>query len=388
MSSWRSLLFGTVSSAEKKLDKLKLKARSLKGSRKPLTIQPYIGHTNGNVLYLRGRVLLDNNIRPPKEEDGIWQNIKNTYKRFESDEIPGARVRATLNDAEQEVVCDDEGFFRVELEPEQGIPREEFWRQVKLSVVETPLPDLSVEDADAEGRVIVPPTDAQFGVISDLDDTVMRTDVLNVLKMIRNTFLRNAYSRLPFEGVAAFYHALHAGTRPAQNPIFYVSSSPWNLYDFIIDFYKIRGIPLGPVFLRDLGISPAGIGGAGHSGHKTGYIQMLLDTYESLPFILIGDSGQKDAKIYKQIVQENPGRIAAIYIRDVGKVKLGNAVESIAEDVRKLGTDMLLVKDTVAAAEHAAANGYISPAALDEIRAARAVDEKHASFFERVVEEN
>lgn len=379
----RSYLFGKVISAEEKLDRLKMKM--YKHSSRPLTIQPYIGHANAERLYIRGRVLLDNNISLPTESDTLWRNIKNTYKRFESDEIPRARVRATFGDTSGEFQCDDEGFFRAELRPEGGISQDEYWQTVKLEVVETPVDGLGMEGS-VDGKVVVPPPDAKFAVVSDLDDTVMRTDVINVLKMIRNTFFRNPYARVPFEGVAAFYRALHDGKHPFQNPIFYVSSSPWNLYDFIIAFYKIRSIPLGPVFLRDFGTSGNSFG-KGHTGHKTSYIEMLMETHPHLKFILIGDSGQKDAKIYKQIVEENPGRIAAIYIRDVGKVKLGNAVEEMAAKVHKLGTDMLLVKDTVAAAEHAAANGYINPQKLEVIRAERQSDGVQSSLVEKMVEE-
>ena len=66
-------------------------------------------------------------------------------------------------------------------------------------------------------------------MISDLDDTVIQTNVLSILQTARNTFLHNAYTRLAFPGVAAFYQALQHGTGSCANPIFYVSNMPWNL---------------------------------------------------------------------------------------------------------------------------------------------------------------
>lgn len=376
-----------VAAAEDRFDALRLKLKARFGSRKALQIYPYIGHATADTLYLRGRVMLDNNIRPPSETDSPWRNLKNMYKRFESDEIPYARVMATLGNTSQEVVCDEEGFFKVVMRPEAGIQSNGFWQEVQLEVKETLIPTLDTASAKTTGRVIVPPKNAQYAVVSDLDDTIMRTDVLNLFKMLRNTMLRNAYTRLPFEGVAAFYRALHQGTNNTQNPIFYVSSSPWNLYDVIIDFYKIRGIPLGPVYLRNIGISKHSLGATGHMEHKVGLIQSLMDRHANLPFILIGDSGQKDPRVYREIVKRNPGRILAIYIRDVARIKLANLVEEIAIEVQSMGTEMILVKDTSDAARHAARHGFITTECLPQIDRECHQDEEQTTLIERMLEE-
>jgi phosphatidate phosphatase APP1 len=115
--------------------------------------------------------------------------------------------------------------------------------------------------ARARGRADPhPPPSAQFGVISDIDDTVIRTDATRLLRMLKRTLLENARTRLPFEGVAEFYSGLHARrTVRALNPVFYVSSSPWNLYAVLTDFLEHQGIPLGPLMLRDWGISERGV---------------------------------------------------------------------------------------------------------------------------------
>src|SRR5687768_17759104 len=85
----------------------------------------------------------------------------------------------------------------------------------------------------SKGHVLVP-YGARFGVISDLDDTVVRSSATSVLKMACIVVRNNAHTRLPFEGVAAFYRALQLGpASESSNPIFYVSSSPWNSYDIL-----------------------------------------------------------------------------------------------------------------------------------------------------------
>jgi phosphatidate phosphatase APP1 len=228
----------------------------------------------------------------------------------------------------------------------------------------------------ARGRIMIPPPDAQFGVISDIDDTVLRSNSLNYLKLARNVFLKNARTRLPFEGVAAFYEALQQGTEDSCNPIFYLSKSPWNLYDLLIDFFAIRGIPLGPLFLTDLGISPQKLFMPHTHKYKLGNIQLLLDTYDHLPFILIGDSGEKDADIYDYVAERYPGRILAIYIRNVTGPWREAALEALKARAEQAGVEMILAKDTGVAAAHALAQGFIRPDAYPQVMEARAEDHK------------
>ena len=118
--------------------------------------------------------------------------------------------------------------------------------------------------------------------------------------------------------MAAFYQALQLGdTGKVFNPIFYVSSSPWNLYDLLTDFMDVHAIPTGPLFLQDFGLDRDKFISADHDEHKITHIERLLDLYPKLPFILIGDSGQADPEIYSTILEKYPTRILAIYIRDI-----------------------------------------------------------------------
>ena len=131
------------------------------------------------------------------------------------------------------------------------------------------------------------------------------------------------------------------------------------------DFLNVHGVPPGPLFLKDW--SPTVLGK--HRDHKLGIIRRLLRTYPELPFVLIGDSGEEDPEIYRQVVREYPGRVRAIYIRDVTIAGRDAEVRAIAEEVRGFGTEMLLAPDTAVAAEHAASVGLIAPEAVAGIRA-------------------
>jgi phosphatidate phosphatase APP1 len=165
--------------------------------------------------------------------------------------------------------------------------------------------------------------------------------------------------------VGAFYKALQRGKEGGSfNPIFYVSSSPWNIYDVLEDFLDVHGVPPGPLFLKDW--SPTVLGK--HQDHKLGVIRRLLDTYPDLPFVLIGDSGEEDPEIYLQTVRERPGRIRAVYIRDVASAERDAEVRTLADEARKLGTEMVAVPDTVAAAEHAASIGLVAADTIEAVR--------------------
>jgi phosphatidate phosphatase APP1 len=389
MHGWKKAVALIASNVDDFFDEAKLRLKSRLGLGKLLII-PYLGYGTPQAVHLRGRVLRDNGITIATDNDSVWTNLLNMYRRYASEEIPRARVRATFNGSQQETVTDNEGYFTFAFTPETPPDPSAIWHDIALELLDYPGKEQNPEgDAEvrATGKVIIPPPDAQFGVISDIDDTVMRTDMLNLISMASNTFLNNARTRLPFEGVAAFYDALRRGSdENITNPIFYVSSSPWNLYDLISDFFVVRGIPTGPLFLVDLGIEPDKLITSGHHAHKSKTIQTLLDAYPHLPFLLIGDSGQKDPEIYLDVVQKNPGRIRTVYIRDVTSGERDTAVGTIIEQITKSGTEMVFAPDTLGASNHALERGYILPEKLPEIREEREQDKQAQTPLEQALQ--
>jgi len=135
----------------------------------------------------------------------------------------------------------------------------------------------------------------------------------------------------------------------------------------LVDFFQVRGIPPGPLFLTNFGLDDDQLITPSHHDHKVKMIQSILDSAPKLPFILVGDSTQKDPEIYYEIVKNNPGRIAVIYIRDLTEEHRDLIVSTIAAEIFKKGVELLPVKDTVAAAVHASTHGYINPEALPSI---------------------
>ena len=355
MTNWRRTIAVGAHAAEVRFDRFRFGLKKRFGLLDPFEILPYRGYGTPGELFLKGRVLEETGITRSGQRDTRWENVRNMARRFASDEVAGARVRGSFGGIQIETVADKEGFFDGRFELSEPLAGSTKWHPVELELLHPGSPD--GRTVRSTGRVLVV-NEARFGVISDIDDTVVRSSATNLLKMAWIVLLNSARTRLPFEGVAAFYEALQRGADGrAYNPIFYVSSSPWNIYDVLEDFLDVHGIPAGPLFLKDW--SPTVLGK--HRTHKLGIIRMLLRTYPELPFILIGDSGEEDPEIYYQTAREHPGRIRAIYIRDVTTAERDAQVGTIAKELRGLGVEMILAPDTVVAAEHAAAEGLIAP---------------------------
>src|SRR3712207_2087289 len=139
----------------------------------------------------------------------------------------------------------------------------------------------------------------------------------------------------------------------------YVSRAPWGIYDMLGEFFDLHGIPVGPIlFLREWGVSWKSPLPRKAEDHKRELIHNMLALYSDLPFILIGDSGQHDPEVYRQIVEEHPGRVLAVYIRNVSR-RAGRIeeIEALAKVVAQAGSSLLLAADSVAIAEHAAKLG-------------------------------
>jgi phosphatidate phosphatase APP1 len=217
-------------------------------------------------------------------------------------------------------------------------------------------------------EMMIPPADAEYGIISDIDDTIIRTGATDLLAMGRTVLLGNARTRLPFAGVTEFYRSLQLGRNGKRNnPFFYVSSSPWNLYDLLIDYMDHNNIPQGPLLLRDFGLQSESFMSGDYLGHKFSEIKKILDAYPLLNFVLVGDSGEQDPAIYLEVVKHFPGRIICIYIRDVAPGEKHEIAKKAAIALKTLGVEMVLTEHTVEAAEHAAASGLILTEAIPVI---------------------
>jgi len=339
------------------------------GSRLPLTIHAYRGFGSRNYLFMSGRILRDKSIHKA-EHDSSWRNLVNTVKRFNSREINNAQVRIHFAGEEFEVQTDAEGYYTLDTHLNTPLPppplEPPFWQRAQVELVGIPGKKI-YHKQDTE--VLIPGAAASFGVISDIDDTILKTYVTSWLKwrMIYLTLLKNAFSRQAFANVAAFFQALRRGPDGTDyNPFFYVSNSPWNLYDVLEMFLELNQLPRGPIMLRDFGL-PYEERPNEYRGHKHEQIIRILELYPKLPFVLIGDSGEKDTDIYRAVAAAYPGRIKAIYIRDVRSSGRAERVQGILDGINDIPN--LLVPSYAAATVHAAKSGLLSIATYERFQA-------------------
>jgi phosphatidate phosphatase APP1 len=342
--------------------------------RDPWMVAGYRSFGSAQRVLVRGRAMENEGITTATDSDSLWRNLVNSYRRIEADPLPNAVVRATVGGASVEITADDEGFFAKWIDLPAPVTARDGWVPVTLELVAPASPGVKV---GSEAQVLLAPPTARFITISDMDDTVLQSHVTSLVQAFRTVLLGNARTRLPFPGVAAFYRALHAGASGAeQNPIFYVSSSPWNLYDLLVDFLEHQGIPAGPLTLRDWDLDRSALGSGRLHRFKDGAIREIMSAYPKLPVILVGDSSQQDPEIYRDVVREFPERVLAIYIRDVKRTEERRAaIASLVAEVKAQKSVLVLADDTVAAARHAAEQGFIRPDSLAEIGGEKRMDE-------------
>jgi phosphatidate phosphatase APP1 len=362
----KALVRRAVGKADDVADRLFEALRAKLGRDDDATIVPYLGHAGQSGAYLSGRVLR----RPPLVSsvatDSRWRNFRNVYTSFATREVPHARLRALFAGTSTEATADKEGYFRVEVRPGPA-PSEGTWKSAAFELVE-PAPQ-NPANARATTGVLTPSARARYAVVSDIDDTIVATNVMSKVNMALTVLFSNAHTRMPFAGLPAFYRALRDGIGGNEdNPFFYVSNGPWNLYSLVVEFLSLNHIPLGPIFLRDFGdelLFPPAPEGA----HKLECIERLLATYPGLPFVLIGDSGERDPEVYSEIVERHPERIRAIYIRSVDRSERRmSALEQLIRRVSATRTQFVLVADSAGAAVHAASANLIRADTVAAVR--------------------
>jgi phosphatidate phosphatase APP1 len=262
-------------------------------------IDPFIGYATPDHLVLRGRVLSKLRHASPVSGQSRFANFRQILRMFLTDEVRDATVRC----GDVTAVTDEEGYFTLLL-PRDG----------RTGWI-TELVQVEGAQDSVTCPVFVPHSQARFIVVSDIDDTMIETGAYSLMRNLYTSFTGNATTRHVFADAVALMENL---SDKGRNPVYYVSSSPWNLHGFLADVFRNSGLVRGPMFLRDLGLSTTKFITDSHGNHKGASIDVILGANPELPVILLGDTGQHDAQIYRDVIDRHPGRIIAVGLRTPG----------------------------------------------------------------------
>lgn len=207
-----------------------------------------------------------------------------------------------------------------------------------------------------ERSELLKPFESKVGVISDIDDTFLVSHSGNFFKKLYVLLLKNINKRKVFEDVVPHYQALsRAGqeSEEAANSFFYVSSSEWNLYEFIDSFARMHELPKGVIKLKKIktGISDFLFTGRGSHDHKFEKIKDIIGFYPTLKYVLLGDDSQKDPYLYERVVKIFPLNIKAIYIRQTSHRKK-KAVEKVLKNIESMDVATCYFKKSSKAIAH------------------------------------
>ncbi len=358
-----------VAGLESGLTRRRREKKMKSGAFRGVHVVVYRGFVADDVAKVRVRVMEAPEL-PGDSRIPYWEVAQSNLQRHAALAIVGAEVELQIGKHRSAEVTDSHGFANFSL----AVPGlRAGWHEAHATLA-TPLED--GQSASGSGRVVKPSLKAPFLVVSDIDDTILLTGLTEGIAMVARTVLREASERAAIPGMSSFYRGLargvpsRGGTRKPVPTFFYVSTGSWAFYPTLQEFVQLRGFPVGPMFLTDWGPTERYLRRSG-AEHKRTTIRRLLAAYPSMRFILIGDSGQRDALTYEEMAREFPGRAELIMIRQVGNGddERNAELRSHATALRAEGIPLHLVGDASEAAELAHKAGLCDEETLVEVGA-------------------
>ncbi len=321
-------------------------------------VKTYHGYGTSSQLMLLGHVLDLSPLPRKKFRQNIWTNSLALLRSFMVSAKANVLVRIIWDNKVIETRTASDGFFRFEWKTETGL-------QPGIHNVEVQLPDPRGNEypllATGQGYIIVSHVN-QYAFISDIDDTFLVSHSANLLKRLYVLFTKNAHSRKPFEGVVKHYHLLaYAGSEHNEpNPFFYVSSSEWNLYNFILEFSRTNKLPDG-VFLLSQIKKFSQVFKTGSNKHATKFMRIarVMEAYPIQKFVLLGDDSQMDPTIYASVVEHFPDRVHCVYLRHVYEKNESN-VKELIKKIEAAGVPCCHFVHSKEAIEHSFSIGLIN----------------------------
>ena len=265
----------------------------------------YDGYGSGAQSLITGRVIEAEQRTAAKERDAWYKNLLRSMRILKNSEREDVKLEITIGQLRAQAVSDAEGYISLNLTPQS--PLTPGWHTVSVHGKNT----------RGTGRLLIVPSTNTLGVISDIDDTVLVSDVVDKTTLLKNTFLKNPKQRLTFPGTANFYQRLLAqNAAPKSAPMFYVSASPRQLTEPITAFLAQNHYPPGVLLTKQIsgqGYDPL----LDQKAYKSAKIAAIFKALPWVKFTLVGDDGELDPEIYQALQEKYPQHVAAIYIRKV-----------------------------------------------------------------------
>lgn len=318
---------------------------------KPI-LQLYRGYANEQELIVMGHVF-----KRTYDYDFQKKNLKNArsiINQFRIKTIQNFDIYLKCGTIEIRTKTLDDGYFKFCIPLEKEI---QFgWMDYEVSL------KYNEETIISQGSFIRPHK-GNLGIISDIDDTFLISHTRNVFKKIYILLFKNVNDRKIFKDVVPHYQALSTAGRNKkgeENAFFYVSSSEWNLYRFIVKFTKIHKLPKAVILLKDIrrGLTDFLMSGRGDHNHKFDKIKHILEFYPNLKYVLMGDDSQHDAILYERICKIFPVTVIAVYIRQTGKSPKRDVI-NILQNLETLNVSVCYFKESSKAIEHSRSIGII-----------------------------
>jgi phosphatidate phosphatase APP1 len=325
-----------------------------------LKIYKGYGHTHHLVVY--GHLLQGNPTIRERFTQNIFYNIRHLIRLFAIHPIADARIQLQHQSTLLETRTQEDGFFEFHWESPQELT--------------AGFQSITVSYLDKEGKVLQEvlgelyiPHSVQLGVISDIDDTILISYSSRLLKRLRVLFTRQPHSRKTFADIVHYFTLLSvSGTTPdLPNPFFYVSSSEWNLYDDLTEFFSHNHLPEGVLLLNKIKrLQELGASGQTQHHNKLVRIERIMRMFPKQRFVLYGDNSQQDPAIYVSIAKQFPQNVVAIYIRSV-QAKKKVATKRVLAELAHTSIHTLLFEHTREAMLHSASVGLLPEDALSSL---------------------
>ena len=278
-------------------------------------IKLYHGYGNEKTIIVFGHVLRLSPLPRKNYRRNFFNNSYGLLRLFMVKPYIKVNLKLSWDGVTYETRSEDDGFFKFEWTP--AVPLTPGWHPVKIHLQHPS----SVQPVEAVGEFFIP-YKYQYAFISDIDDTFLISHSSKLRKRLYVLFTKNARSRKPFEGVVNHYQLLAStgASRDTFNLFFYVSSSEWNLYDYIFEFAKVNKLPKGIYLLNQMKTFKQ-VFKTGQNNHKTKFMRIsrIMEAYPTQKFILLGDDSQEDPNIYSAVVEHFPHNVHAVYLRHVVK---------------------------------------------------------------------